>query len=83
MQVTRAAEECAMLLGRFIVPSRAVKVLRLMLESDDFLVNHGAIKMLKQLAENNTKEAIIGLLPEIIPGLLKVSPSEAVNCRVT
>jgi hypothetical protein len=68
-----------MLLGRFIVPSRAVKVLKLMLESDDFLVNHGAIKMLKQLAENNTKEAIIGLLPEIIPGLLKVSVREAAD----
>jgi len=43
-----------------------------MLESDDFLVNLGAIKMLKQLAENNAKEAIYDLLPEIVPGLLKV-----------
>jgi len=72
-KVTRAAEECAMLLARFIAPDRTTLVLLPMIASDDkYPLNLAAIKMMTQLTENSSNEAIVDFLPEMIPILLKV-----------
>jgi len=72
MKVTRAAEECAMLLARFIAPDRTIQVLLPMIESEEYPVNLAAIKMMTQLVENCSNDAIVDFLPEMIPVLLKV-----------
>jgi len=72
VQVTRAAEECAMLLARFIAPDRTVLVLLPMIETEEYPVNLAAIKMMTQLVENSSNESIVDFLPEMIPILLKV-----------
>jgi len=72
-QVTRAAEECAMLLARFIAPDRTIQVLLPMIESEEYPINLAAIKMMTQLIENSGSDAIVDFLPEMIPVLLKVS----------
>jgi len=73
IQVTRAAEECAMLLARFIAPDRSIQVLLPMIETEEeYPVNLAAIKMTTQLIENNSNDAIVDFLPEMISVLLKV-----------
>ena len=71
--MTRAAEECAMLLARFIAPDRTVQVLLPMIDAEEYPINLAAIKMMTQLIENSGSDAIVEFLPEIIPVLLKVS----------
>ena len=73
--MTRAAEECAMLLARFIAPDRTVQVLLPMIDAEEYPINLAAIKMMTQLIENSSSDAIVEFLPEIIPVLLKVSVS--------
>jgi len=71
-QVTRAAEECAMLLARFIAPDRTIQVLLPMIDSEEYPINLAAIKMMTQLIENSSDDAIVDFLPEMSPTLLKV-----------
>jgi len=70
--VTRAAEECISLLARFVAPDRCNKVLRPLIESEDFPVNLAAIKMLTQVVESCSRDDVLSLLPGTVPGLLKV-----------
>jgi len=61
-----------MLLARFIAPDRTIQVLLPMIESEQYPVNLAAVKMLTQLIENSSGDAIGDFLPEMIPVLLKV-----------
>jgi len=73
VKVTRAAEECAMLLARIIAPDRTIQVLLPVIESEEYPINLAAIKMMTQLVENCSNDVIIDFLPDMIPVLLKVS----------
>lgn len=64
-----------MLLARFIAPDRTVQVLLPMIESEEYPINLAAIKMMTQLIENSSSEAIVEFLPQMIPVLLKVRVS--------
>jgi len=61
-----------MLLARFIAPDRTIQVLLPMIESEEYPVNLAAVKMMTQLIENSSNEAIVDFLPDMIPVLLKV-----------
>jgi len=61
-----------MLLARFIAPDRSIQVLLPMIETEEYPVNLAAIKMTTQLIENNSNDAIVDFLPEMISVLLKV-----------
>ena len=71
-----------MLLARFIAPDRTIQVLLPMVESEEYPINLAAIKMMTQLVENSSSDAIVDFLPEMIPVLLKVSFSLYLNVQV-
>jgi len=61
-----------MLLARFIAPDRTILVLLPMIDTEEYPVNLAAIKMMTQLVENSSNDAIVDFLPEMMPILLKV-----------
>ena len=72
LQVTRAAEECAGTLANSIPPEQCIRVLNPIIQTADYPVNLAAIKMQTKVVENMTKDLIDKMLPDVIPGLLKV-----------
>lgn len=81
-QVTRAAEECITLMARIVPPSRCHVFLKPLIECEDFPVNLAAIKMFTQVIEEHQKDDVIALLPDMVPGLLKVDISNAQSCNI-
>ncbi|XP_077994034.1 CLIP-associating protein 1-like isoform X4 [Glandiceps talaboti] len=69
--VLRAAEETTATLANSIPPETCVRVLCPLIQTADFPVNLGAIKMLTKVVELFPKAEMHDMLPEIIPGLLK------------
>lgn len=73
LQVVRAAEETAAMLALSISPDQCIKVLCPIIQSADYPINLAAIKMQTKVVERVPREGLIGLLPEIVPGLIQVT----------
>ena len=74
VQVVRAAEETAAMLALSISPDQCVKVLCPIIQSAEYPINLAAIKMQTKVIERVPPEGLGALLPEIVPGLILVSP---------
>lgn len=72
LQVVRAAEEAASTLASSIHPEQCIKVLCPIIQTADYPINLAAIKMQTKVVERITKESLLQLLVDIIPGLLQV-----------
>ncbi|KAM6179004.1 CLIP-associating protein 1 isoform 1-T1 [Rhynchocyon petersi] len=70
-EVVRAAEEAASTLASSIHPEQCIKVLCPIIQTADYPINLAAIKMQTKVVERITKESLLQLLPDIIPGLLQ------------
>ncbi|XP_053732300.1 CLIP-associating protein 1a [Synchiropus splendidus] len=70
-EVVRAAEEAAATLAASIHPEQCIKVLCPIVQTADYPINLAAIKMQTKVIERISKESILQLLPDIIPGLLQ------------
>ncbi|CAL9689922.1 unnamed protein product [Knipowitschia caucasica] len=70
-EVVRAAEEAAVTLAGSIHPEQCIKVLCPIVQTADYPINLAAIKMQTKVIERISKEPLILLLPDIIPGLLQ------------
>ncbi|KAK7811942.1 hypothetical protein U0070_006995 [Myodes glareolus] len=70
-QVVRAAEEAASTLASSIHPEQCIKVLCPIIQTADYPINLAAIKMQTKVVERITKESLLQLLVDIIPGLLQ------------
>ncbi|KAF7213713.1 transcript variant X20 [Nothobranchius furzeri] len=70
-EVVRAAEEAASTLAGSIHPEQCIKVLCPIVQTADYPINLAAIKMQTKVIERITKESLLQLLPDIIPGLLQ------------
>ncbi|XP_078475352.1 CLIP-associating protein 1-like [Lampetra planeri] len=70
-EVLRAAEEAATALVCSISPEQSVKVLSPVVQTADFPINLAAIKMLTRASERISRDALVQLLPDVIPGLLQ------------
>uniref|UniRef100_A0A3P8W9F1 Cytoplasmic linker associated protein 1a n=1 Tax=Cynoglossus semilaevis TaxID=244447 RepID=A0A3P8W9F1_CYNSE len=69
-EVVRAAEEAASTLAGSIHPEQCIKVLCPIVQTADYPINLAAIKMQTKVIERITKDSLVQLLPDIIPGLL-------------
>ena len=72
VQVVRAAEETASTLAGSTHPEQCIKVLCPIVQTADYPINLAAIKMQTKVIERISKDSLITLLPDIIPGLLQV-----------
>ncbi|KAM9709585.1 LOW QUALITY PROTEIN: CLIP-associating protein 1a [Menidia menidia] len=70
-EVVRAAEEAASTLAGSIHPEQCIKVLCPIVQTADYPINLAAIKMQTKVIERITKDSLVQLLPDIIPGLLQ------------
>ncbi|KAM3596338.1 uncharacterized protein V6R79_012768 [Siganus canaliculatus] len=70
-EVVRAAEETAAMLALSISPDQCIKVLCPIIQSADYPINLAAIKMQTKVVERVPREGLMGLLPEIVPGLIQ------------
>nr|XP_043874431.1 CLIP-associating protein 1a isoform X19 [Solea senegalensis] len=70
-EVVRAAEEAAATLAGSIHPEQCIKVLCPIVQTADYPINLAAIKMQTKVIERITKDSLVQLLPDIIPGLLQ------------
>ncbi|KAK7880805.1 hypothetical protein WMY93_032545, partial [Mugilogobius chulae] len=69
--VVRAAEETALALASSLVPEQCLKVLCPIVQTADFPVNMAAIKMQTKAVDRISREPLLLLLPDLIPGLLQ------------
>ncbi|XP_060944454.1 CLIP-associating protein 1a [Limanda limanda] len=70
-EVVRAAEEAATTLAGSSHPEQCIKVLCPIVQTADYPINLAAIKMQTKVIERITKDSLVQLLPDIIPGLLQ------------
>ncbi|XP_061154601.1 CLIP-associating protein 1-A-like isoform X2 [Syngnathus typhle] len=70
-EVVRASEEAASTLACSIQPEQCIKVLCPIVQTADYPINLAAIKMQTRAVERITKEPLLQLLHDIIPGLLQ------------
>lgn len=70
--MVRAAEEAVSTLASSIHPEQCIKVLCPIVQTTDYPINLAAIKMQTRAIERVTKEPLLLLLPDVIPGLLQV-----------
>ncbi|XP_066530154.1 CLIP-associating protein 2 isoform X3 [Hoplias malabaricus] len=70
-EVVRAAEEAAAMLASSISPEQCIKVLCPIIQSADYPINLAAIKMLTKVIERLSKDSLVQMLPEIVPGLIQ------------
>ena len=79
--MVRAAEETAAMLALSISPDQCVKVLCPIIQSAEYPINLAAIKMQTKVIERVPPEGLGALLPEIVPGLIQVSPEVTCTCQ--
>lgn len=73
-QVERAAEACAAAMAGVLPADAVIRVLNPIVKTGEYPVNQAAVKMLTKVAEHEgSKDVVISHLPDIMPGLLKVS----------
>ncbi|XP_045059042.1 CLIP-associating protein 1 isoform X4 [Desmodus rotundus] len=70
-EVVRAAEEAASTLASSIHPEQCIKVLCPIIQTADYPINLAAIKMQTRVVERISRESLLQLLADIIPGLLQ------------
>ncbi|XP_068602095.1 CLIP-associating protein 1a [Brachionichthys hirsutus] len=70
-EVVRAAEEAASTLAGSIHSEQCIKVLCPIVQTADYPIDLAAIKMQTKVIERIAKDALLQLLPDIIPGLLQ------------
>ncbi|XP_061923757.1 CLIP-associating protein 1a isoform X6 [Entelurus aequoreus] len=70
-EVVRAAEEASSTLAGSIHPEQCIKVLCPIVQTADYPINLAAIKMQTKVIERITKDSLVQLLADIIPGLLQ------------
>ncbi|RVE57781.1 hypothetical protein OJAV_G00202770 [Oryzias javanicus] len=70
-EVVRAAEEAASTLAGSIHAEQCIKVLCPIVQTADYPINLAAIKMETKVMERISKEFLLQLLPDVIPGLLQ------------
>ncbi|XP_053522513.1 CLIP-associating protein 1 isoform X9 [Artibeus jamaicensis] len=70
-EVVRAAEEAASTLASSIHPEQCIKVLCPIIQTADYPINLAAIKMQTRVVERISRESLLQLLVDIIPGLLQ------------
>ncbi|XP_078460106.1 CLIP-associating protein 2-like [Lampetra planeri] len=70
-EVCRAAEETASVLAASLPAEQCLKVLCPIVQTADFPINLAAIKMQTRVMQRLPYNALIQLLPDIIPGLLQ------------
>ncbi|XP_061782320.1 CLIP-associating protein 1a [Nerophis lumbriciformis] len=70
-EVVRAAEEASSTLAGSIHPEQCIKVLCPIVQTADYPINLAAIKMQTKVIERITKDSLVQLLVDIIPGLLQ------------
>ncbi|XP_061580050.1 CLIP-associating protein 1a isoform X44 [Cololabis saira] len=70
-EVVRAAEEAASTLAGSIHPEQCIKVLCPIVQTADYPINLAAIKMQTKVIERISKDSLVTLLVDIIPGLLQ------------
>ncbi|KAJ8334822.1 hypothetical protein SKAU_G00404610 [Synaphobranchus kaupii] len=70
-EVVRAAEETAAMLATSIGPEQCLKVLCPIIQTAEYPMNLAAIKMQTKVFQPIPREAMIQLLPEIVPGLIQ------------
>lgn len=71
--MVRAAEECAATLASYIPPIQSIRILIPIVQTAQMPINLAAIKMQTKVVEQMSAEELTPVLPEAIPGLLKVS----------
>ena len=70
----RAAEACAAAMAGVLPSDAVIRVLNPIVKTGEFPVNQAAIKMLTKVVEHKDNiEVVVSHLPEIMPGLLRVS----------
>ncbi|XP_072307586.1 CLIP-associating protein 1-B-like [Eucyclogobius newberryi] len=70
-EVVRAAEDAACTLALSLLPEQCLKVLCPIVQTADFPVNMAAIKMQTRAVDRISREPLLLLLPDLIPGLLQ------------
>lgn len=70
-EVVRSAEEAASTLASSIHPEQCIKVLCPIIQTADYPINLAAIKMQTKVVERISRESLLQLLADIIPGLLQ------------
>ena len=73
----RAAEACAGAMAGVLPSDAVIRVLNPIVKTGEYPVNQAAIKMLTKVVEHKDSKhdvVVIDHLPEIMPGLLRVSP---------
>lgn len=70
-EVVRAAEECAATLASYIPPAQSIRILVPIIQTSQFPINLAAIKMQTKVIELMAAPALVPLLDEVMPGLLK------------
>lgn len=68
------------MLALSISPDQCIKVLCPIIQSADYPINLAAIKMQTKVVERIPREGLMGLLPEIVPGLIQVTQLIHLNC---
>ena len=71
--MVRAAEECAATLASYTPPIQSIRILIPIVKAAELPMNLAAIKMQTKVVEQMSAEELLSILPEAIPGLLKVS----------
>lgn len=62
------------MLALSISPDQCIKVLCPIIQSADYPINLAAIKMQTKVVERVPREGLASMLPEIVPGLIQVTP---------
>lgn len=69
---------CAGTVAEILPPEVVIRVLKPLIQMADYPVNQASIKMLNKLVEAHQPSIVAAALPEIMPGLIKVSQNELV-----
>ncbi|CAG0896905.1 unnamed protein product [Darwinula stevensoni] len=80
-EVSHLAEVCAGTIAGLFQADTVVRVLNPLIQTGEYPVNNGALKMLTRVAEQHDKEAIFPFLPDVMPGLIQAYDNEESSVR--
>lgn len=81
-QVVRAAESCAETLASYIPPTQSIRILIPIIQTATMPISLAAIKMQTKVVQQMKTEELTPILPEAIPGLLKVTGFMSDQCII-
>ncbi|XP_074652217.1 CLIP-associating protein 1-B-like isoform X10 [Tubulanus polymorphus] len=70
-EVVRVAEECANTISQSLPADQCLRILRPIVETADWPINHAAIKIENKVIEKMQYDDLVKLVPDIMPGLIK------------